>query len=124
MTNDTRTVVRYDYSLYIGSNRLPGNIDKGYFNEKIEIRRAKQEITRLKRKHGVKVCPAHAHISWFWLMYSYEGKVEKRTILKICRRRYVKRNRNGVRTYAIGRFKVNSLRRMKIKLGNNKELYS
>ena len=124
MTNDTRTVVRYDYSLYIGSNRLPGNIDKGYFNEKIEIRRAKQEITRLKRKHGIKICPAHAHISWFWLMYSYEGKVEKRTILKICKRKYTKIYSNGVKVHIVKRVKINSLRRMKIKLGNNKGLYS
>ena len=124
MTNDTRTVVRYDYSLYIGSNRLPGNIDKGYFNEKIEIRRAKQEITRLKRKHGMKVCPPRAHLSWFWQLYLYEGKYKERTILKICKRKYTKIYSNGVKVHVVKRVKVNSLRRMKIKLGNNKELYS
>ena len=121
---NSNVIFRYNYGLYIGSDRISGNIIKHSMNEFIYHKRYKFLVTRLNRKRGFSVYPAHAHVSWFWQTFIYEGKCDNRTILKICRRKYIKTNKNKQITYVTRRAKINSLRRMKIKLGTTYDPYS
>ena len=119
----SNVIFRYNYGLYIGSDRIGNSRRKQIINENIYTRRRKFLKTRLRRKRGIRVCPVHAHISWFFQMFIYEGKYPNREILKICRRKYIKTDKNKQKICIERRAKINSLRRMKIKLGTTYDPY-